>query len=589
MARPAPAPRRKPRHLRPGNPRRRLVGVLLFVLVLFVVIAGRTAQLQLFDGGRYAQLGESQRVRPITLPAERGSVFDRDGNDLALSVPQKTVLADPRYVTDPQATAAALAPVIGVDADALLRKLTVAGSQFVYLARQVSDDVAAKVTELGLAGISLLDESKRFRPSGDLAKSLLGTVDVDNVGIAGLEKQFDTTLTGTPGKLVLERDPAGRTIAVGEHRLTPAQPGDDLQLTIDQAMQYETERALSDQIVKMKAKGGIAIVSDPRTGEILAMANMELPTDGGAPVPSSNNKALTTVFEPGSAAKIVTVAAALEEGTAGPSTVLTVPDHLKVADGSFTDHDPHPTKPMSLTDIVANSSNIGTIMLGQGLGPNRIDQYMRKFGFGSLTSVGFPNESSGLLLPLKDWSGTSIGTIPIGQGISVTALQMLQSFNVIANGGAYIDPKLVLATVDQAGVRHPTPASATRPIVSERTANLVRDMMTAVVNNGTGKQAAIPGYSVAGKTGTARKPLPQGGYRDGAGNYHYVATFAGFTPAEDPRISAIVVLDEPSNDIYASDVAAPVFSRIVSYALRRFDVPPPSVKIQSSAPRRPPP
>jgi cell division protein FtsI (penicillin-binding protein 3) len=314
------------------------------------------------------------------------------------------------------------------------------------------------------------------------------------------------------------------------------------------------------------------------------MASMDKSPDGGAPVPSSYNKALTNVFEPGSANKIITMAAALEEGVTTPQSQLEVPDKLKVSDFTFTDHDPHATQLMTPTDILATSSNIGTIMLGQALGPERLDSYLHKFGFGNPTALSFPDESGGLLLPLNSWSGTSIATIPIGQGVAITALQMLQAFNVIANGGVYVEPKLVLATIDQHGKRHDTPAAGSHQVVSTPTANQVRDMMVAVVQQGTGKQAAIEGYTVGGKTGTARKPQPNGGYMDGAGHYHYVATFAGFTPAEDPTLSAIVAIDEPSNDIYASDVSAPVFSRIVSYALRRFEVPPPGIVLRPTVP-----
>lgn len=560
-----------------------MVAVLALLVVLFAVVAGRLTQLQLLEGDRYAALGASQRVRPVTLPAERGSMFDRDGRDLALSVPQKTVWADPRLVVDPQRTAAELAPVLNMDEPTVLRQLTASGA-FVYLKRQVDETTAATISGLNLPGVELIDESKRFNPSGTLGLSLLGGVDIDNKGIAGLEKQYDSILTGKPGELVLERDPSGHTIATGQHRITPAKPGDDLILTIDQAMQFETERALAEQIVRMGAKGGIAIVSNPKTGEILAMASMDNSADGTGPVSSGYNKALTNVFEPGSANKIITMAAALEEGTTTPTSQLEVADTLDVADFTFRDHDPHDPQVMTPTDILATSSNIGTILLGQQLGAERLDDYLRKFGFGAPTSLGFPDESGGLLLPLNDWSGTSIGTIPIGQGVAITALQMLQAYNVIANGGVYVDPKLVLATIDQHGQRHDTPASGDHRVVSTKTANEVRDMMVAVVHAGTGKQATIDGYTVGGKTGTARKPLPGGGYRDGAGNYHYVATFAGFTPAEDPELSAIVVLDEPSNDIYGGDVSAPVFSRVVSYALRRFAIPPPGVALKSTVP-----
>jgi cell division protein FtsI (penicillin-binding protein 3) len=553
-------------------------------VLLFTVVVGRLAQLQLLDGHRYVQFGESQRVKPVTLPAERGALFDRDGNDLAMSVPQHTVWADPRLVTNPQAEAAALAPVLGIDQNTLLRQLTMTDKQFVYLSRQVDDATAQKVSDLKLGGVDLLEESKRFNPSGDLAQGVLGSVNIDNVGRSGLEQQYESTLTGTPGELVLEEDPGGGTIAGGEHRVTPAQPGNDLVLTIDTAMQFETERALSDQIMKMGAKGGMAIVSNPKTGEILAMADMDRPDPKGPPVPSPNNRALTTVFEPGSASKVITMSAALEEGVVPVDARLTVPDHLQVADGVFTDHDPHPTEQMSLTDILANSSNIGTIMLGQKVGKDRIDSYLRKFGFGSKTSLDFPNESAGIMLPLPNWSGTSIATIPIGQGVAVTALQMLQAYNVIANGGVYVDPKLVLGTVGKDGVRHDAPPSASHRVISTQTAAEVRDMMEQVVATGTGTEAAIDGYTVAGKTGTARKPQPNGGYTDAAGNYHYEATFAGFVPAEDPELSTIVVLDEPTATIFASGASAPTFSRIASYGLRRFEIPPPGITLPSSVP-----
>ncbi|MEY2462901.1 MAG: hypothetical protein QOH64_1039, partial [Acidimicrobiaceae bacterium] len=234
--------------------------------------------------------------------------------------------------------------------------------------------------------------------------------------------------------------------------------------------------------------------------------------------------------------------------------------------------------------ILANSSNIGTIMLGEQLGADRVDSYLHKFGFGAPTSLQFPNESGGLMLPLDGWTGSSIGSIPIGQGVAVTALQMLQAYNVIANGGVYVEPKLVAATIDKSGVRHPTDASATHRVVSTETATKVRDMMVAVVRSGTGKEAGIDGYDVAGKTGTARKPQPKGGYLDEAGHPHYMATFAGFVPAQDPQLSAIVVLDEPTGSIYASDTSAPVFSQVAAYALRRYEIPPPAVRLEPAVP-----
>jgi cell division protein FtsI (penicillin-binding protein 3) len=353
-------------------------------------------------------------------------------------------------------------------------------------------------------------------------------------------------------------------------------------------MQHEAERALGDRIDEMGAIGGQVIVSNPRTGEIYAMADMVVPSEGGPAVPSSQNRALTAVFEPGSVNKVITLAAALEEGVVSPTDQLRVPDRLQISDHLFTDHDPHPTASWTPTDILATSSNIGTILLGQALGPERVDEYLRRFGFGSSTGLEFPDESGGLLLDVDDWSGTSIGSIPIGQGVAVTPMQMLAAFNVLANDGVYVEPKLVLATVDADGERHVTGRSAERRVVSETTARSVRDMMVSVVEAGTGREAAIEGYDVAGKTGTARKPqtphMAGNGYQDLAGNYHYVTTFAGFVPAQDPQLSIIVVIDEPSNGYYASQVTAPVFAELARYALRQFRIPPAAEPYRSTVP-----
>ena len=447
-----------------------------------------------------------------------------------------------------------------------------------------SSPARAASTTWRLPGINRLDEPTRFNPSGDLGRGVLGSVNIDGIGRAGLELQYDSVLAGEPGELVVERGPDGRTIPQGGRQVHPSEAGEDLVLTIDRGMQHEAERALGQRIDEMGALGGQVIISNPRTGEIYAMADMTVPPEGGPAVPSSENRSLTAVFEPGSVNKVITLAAALEEGVVTPTDHLEVPDHLQVSDHTFTDHDPHPTASWTPTDILATSSNIGTIQLALGLGPERVDEYLRRFGFGSQTGLDFPNESGGLLLEADDWSGTSIGSIPIGQGVAVTPMQMLSAFNVIANEGAYVEPKLVLATVDAGGRRHDTARSAERTVVSETTARQVRDMMVSVVAAGTGREAAIEGYTVAGKTGTARKPQANGTYQDAAGNYHYVTTFAGFVPAEDPQLSIIVVIDEPSNAYYASFVAAPVFAELARYALRQLRIPPPGGTYQSTVP-----
>jgi cell division protein FtsI (penicillin-binding protein 3) len=548
--------------------------------IAFALVVGRLSVLQVVEPGRYVAWGASQRTVTQVLPAERGAIVDRNGAELAISVPQRTVWVDPRLVRDRAGTVERLAAVLDLSDD---DRATVAAGladperRFVYVARQIPDELADRVADLSLPGVFFLDESRRFFPSDDVGRAVLGSVDIDNHGVAGLEQQYEDVLAGRPGEVVLERDPDGRTIPFGHHEVHPAVRGDDLVLTLDRAMQYEAERQLVRQVLATGSQGGIAIVSRPSTGEILALANVTVPAPGEMPEPSSANVALVNVFDPGSVAKIVTVAAALEEGAATPQTVLQVPWFLQVYDHQFTDHDQHPVMPWTVGDIVTTSSNIGTIMLAQQVGSERFDDYLHRFGLGRPTGLGFPGESAGQMQGDPDtWCGTCLASQAIGQGISVTAVQMLAAMNVVANGGEYVAPRLVAATVDGDGTEHPAPRSARHRVVSEQTAAAVTDMLVEVVDDaeGTGTLAAIDGYTVAGKTGTARKPLPTGGYQDADGKYHYASTFAGFVPAEDPELSVLVVLDEPTNGYFASEVAAPLFSSLARYALRRFDVPP---------------
>lgn len=535
-----------------------------------------------FDSSKYAAMGESQRVRTITLPAERGAIFDRRGQELAMSVTQQSIWVNPSLVTDPLAAAGALAPILGEDIPTLQERLTRSGS-FVYLARKVDDSIAEKVKELALPGVAFVPESKRMLPAGELATPVLGSVGLDNEGLSGLERQFETRLAGRPGRLVVEKDPGGREIAGGQRDYQPSTRGEDLVLTIDRALQYEAERALAAEIVKAKAKGGTAIAMETATGEILALANLRASEDDTGPpvLPAIRNRAATDIFEPGSVNKLITIAGALEEGIVKPETTLTVASTIQVGKHTFSEHDPHPTVPWSVTEIMANSSNVGSIMIGQKLGKYGLDKYLRAFGFGTRTGLGIPGEAAGLLTDPDKWYSTDIATVPIGQGgVSVTALQMLAAYNTVANGGMYVAPRLVKATVDADGREVPEPPSTRRRVVSTRTAEQVTKMLEEVVRSGTGTLAAIPGYSVAGKTGTARKPA-EGvrGYKAGA----YVSSFAGFVPAERPAITAIIILDEPT-PIFGGLVAAPVFAEIARYGLREFRVPPPAKPPAPTAP-----
>jgi cell division protein FtsI (penicillin-binding protein 3) len=574
--------------------RYRLAGLLVAMAVLFGALGAKLVYIQGVSASRYVAVGRSQRISTVVLPGERGSIFDRSGRELAISIPQTTIWANPHLVTDPRREAEVLGPVLGMDPNPLEAKLST-DAEFVYLARKVDDATAARVKSLKQDGIFSLQESKRFLPDGSLAAPLIGTVGTDNTGLSGIEQEFNGVLSGRAGKLIEERDPAGSQIPGGLHEYQPPARGDDLVLTIDQSLQFETEQALAAEIVAAKAKGGMALLMDSQTGELLAVANLttapapaaaRTPTTATtaatttaagtganatpAIVPAPSAMAFTNVYEPGSVNKLVTVSAALQLGVVRPSDHFAVPDSTEVGGTVFHDAEPHPVENWTTTDILANSSNVGTIGIAQKLGKTNINQYLRAFGFGQTTDVHFPAESAGLLLDPAKWSGTSIATVPIGQGVAVTAVQMLAAYNTVADGGVYVAPKLIAATVDAKGRQHTTPASPRRQVVSPGVASDMTAMLGQVVKVGTGMEAAISGYTVAGKTGTARIPLDGArGYKDGV----YASSFVGFVPAERPALTGIVILDETAQ--FGGTVAAPVFASIARYGLQEFHIPPP--------------
>jgi cell division protein FtsI (penicillin-binding protein 3) len=550
--------------------------VLVVLGLLFAVVASKVIDLQVVNPGRNLAWGEAQRVGTTTLAAERGSILDRNGAELAVSRPTRSVFVDPQLIDSPSAEAALVAPLLGLDVTEVTAKMAGEG-RFAYLKRKVAPEVADQVEALGLPGVAFLDESQRYLPAGDSARSLLGAVDPDNNGISGLEAMYGDVLTGTPGELSLERNPAGRTIAVGDHNLVPAVPGSDVKLTIDRAIQFEAERLLIDQVGTTEAKGGIAIVTKPGTGEILAMANVVRDPETKEVVVGTNNAAVTTQYEPGSVMKLVTVTAALEAGLVEPGTMFNLPSTLRVADAEFGEAEPRGAVSWSVDEILTHSSNVGTIKIGQMVGRDGLYAALRSFGFAEPTAVGFPNESAGALLETKDWSGTSLATIAIGQGVAVTPLQMLQAYNVVANNGEYVAPSLVSATVDADGVEHPATPPTGRRVLSEQTSAQANLMLRSVVSGGTGQLAAIPGYDTAGKTGTAWKRQPGGGYLDANGIRQYQSTFVGFVPAEQPALSVYVMIDEPKSGIYTGGAtAAPVFSKLGGFALRRLGIAPPA-------------
>jgi cell division protein FtsI (penicillin-binding protein 3) len=549
---------------RPGTTRRRLVALLAVLVLVFLAVGVRLVDLQAVGRDRYAQLGLDQRVRKVQLAAERGSVFDRNGHDLAASVPQQTVWANPRVVTDPAGYAAQLAPIVGVDEAALRERLAQGDKGFVYVARKVEGATALKVKALSLRGVDFVPESKRFYPDGPLAGPVLGFVGTDNSGLGGLEAQYNGSLSGKRGELQVELDPQGRQLPGGERQVAESQRGGDLVLTIDQGLQYQAEQVLAEAVGGANAKGGMAIVTDVATGDVLAMANVEGAGPGhpARPAPADQrNRPVVDVYEPGSTNKVITVSGALEDGLIGADSTFPTPGQLNVGGTEYRDEASHPAS-MTAHDIVRQSSNVGAIQIARKLGKERFDAYLRAFGFGQPTGLGFPGEANGLVLPLSQYTETSMASMPIGNGLAVTAMQMLDVYTTIANGGAMRPPRLVAATVGEDGARRDEPMPETRQVVSPATAATMRSMLQDVVANGTGTKAQIPGYEVAGKTGTARKPPYD------SPPYRYVASFAGFAPASAPRLSAIVVLDEPQSNYFGGQVAAPVFARIMEYALR---------------------
>ncbi len=579
--RPAPTP--LPFIGRPGDVGRRCVGFLVVVAIAFGAVVLRLGSLQVVSADEYADRGVAQRVRTVPLPAERGAILDRDGTELALSVPQHTIWADPSAVEDPIAAAEALSPILEMHPLVLIDRLRHEG-RFTYLSRQRTPAVARKVADLHIPGISSYEEPKRFLPAGRLARSLLGTVDLDGRGRSGLELQYQDVLSGRPGRLLVERAIDGRTIPAGNNRLEPPERGQDLLLTIDRDLQYSVEQALSATVQSRGAEGGTVVVMDPRSGEILTMASVDADPPGTPPKQTSMNMALQAVFEPGSINKVVTYSAVLEEGVAEPDTVITVPNQLALPTHTFGDAFEHGTERWPVSEVLARSSNVGTIELAQQLGPERLDSWLRRFGLGQPTGLDFPDEANGIMRDVEDWSATSIGAIPIGHENAVNAVQMLGAFNTIANGGERVSPTLVRATVDAEGERHDRDEPESRRVVSEETAEQMTDMLLGVVEDevGTGGAARVNGYRVAGKTGTARKPDVNdvGTYEAGA----YMASFAGFLPAEDPQLSILVVIDEPRPKYHGGEIAAPLFASVASSALHLLRVPPSTGAAPAPAP-----
>ncbi|MFH8927867.1 peptidoglycan D,D-transpeptidase FtsI family protein [Streptomyces pristinaespiralis] len=606
--RPRPGQRPAPRRVRLGNPRPRLRLVSLGLTLVMLAFVVRLLQVQAVDASAYAAKAEKNRYLSRKLAAERGEITDRAGVALATSVDAYDITADPKMFTPedskapdaPEQAAQLLAPILGKEPAELAAKLKKPGSRYAVLARRQTPQVWNQIKDLKsvyaqkasadkskggpganvLAGVFQEPSSKRVYPNGDLAAGILGFVNASNRGGGGIESMLDETLAGKDGTVTYTQS-GGRRVPTATSREVPAVPGSDVELTIDRDIQWAAQKAIEDQVGKSNADRGYVIVQNTRTGEILAMANAPGydPNDlGQATSASLGNAALQDAFEPGSTAKVVSMAAVLEEKKATPATHVVVPNRLHRGDRLFKDDIDHPTWYLTLNGVLAKSSNIGTILATGQLGKSQpeankvLHSYLRKFGLGSPTGLGYPGETPGILAPPQKWSTSQQYTIPFGQGLSVNAVQAASVYSTVANGGVRIEPTLVRGTKGPDGRFTPAEEPERTRVVSEKTADTLATMLESVVDDeeGTGTKARIPGYRVAGKTGTANRVDPELGVYKG-----YTASFAGFAPADDPQITVYCAIQNPTRGSYfGGQICGPIYQKVMAFALKTLQVAP---------------
>lgn len=548
----------------------RLARVRFLALILMLwasVVVARLAELQLAQGSRYRARAQRQQERRIEVSPLRGSIFDREGRPLAVSVEVSSVYAIPDDVKDPAQAARALANHLGLSEPALLARLTQKRG-FVWLARKIDRNAAAALKKAKIPGVHLVPETKRFYPKGSLAAALLGYVGLDDKGLGGLEHSYDEVIRGKPGEVIALTD--ARRSTYGEADVTdsrPPQAGASLVITIDSGIQFAAEQALTEAVTEAQARSGVAILLDPSDGSVLAMASAPGfdPNDyGHYSAEARRNHAIADAHEPGSTFKIVTGAVALE------NSVVTLDEAIDTGDGTIrvgnaviSEHDHKHFGALTLAEIFEHSSNVGIIRVGLRLGPERLWNGATALGVGRASGIDLPGENAGIFRRPERWSMLSNATISMGQEVSLTPLQLARVAAAIANGGRLVRPRLVRRIAHPDGKVENFQAPPAERAISEETARTVRDLMVGVVERGTGRKAAIPGFVVAGKTGTAQK-AGVGGYQAG----RYVSSFVGFAPSENPRVVGLVLIEEPhGGKYYGGDIAAPVFARVVSQAL----------------------
>jgi cell division protein FtsI (penicillin-binding protein 3) len=540
---------------------------LILMITLLVLVVGRLALLQGVDGGAYANAAEQDRLRTYPIAALRGAVLDRDGQPFAYTVEASRVVADPTVVKDPARTALALTTLLDVPVPELTDRLSQDG-RYVVLAAQVSPETVDAVEALELSGISFEDDPVRLYPAGTVGGQVVGFVGREGAGLAGIEQTFEDQLAGTPGKRRVEVGSGGNPIPSGIDESTPATDGSTVKLTVDQDLEYVTEQRLGEACADGSTTRASAVVLDVHTGQVVAMGSCP-GYDPGAYSDTDpellGNPVVSDVFEPGSVMKAVTLSAAVEEGVATPDTVLSVNGHIDAGDRVVTDAHDHPPKEWTVTGILAKSSNVGAIMLAREVGDEKLEHYLRAFGLGSTTGIELPGESAGILQDSADWTASRAANVPIGQGVSVTTLQMASIYQAIANDGVRIEPRIVESVTGPDGRVRSAPSPENTRVISRSTAEQMAYMLEAVVGpDGTAPLGEIEGFRVAGKTGTAQRANPDCGCYAGGG---YVTTFVGFAPADDPQYVVAVDLERPTSAAEGGQVAAPVFADILRYAL----------------------
>jgi cell division protein FtsI/penicillin-binding protein 2 len=543
------------------------IGLLFAAFFLcFSIVVARALWLQGVRGGALASEATSQQTETVTVPGLRGRILDRRGQELAVSEDAASVYATPYQVKDPERTASRLAAVLGLSHDDLLKGLT-AQSGFSYLAHKVDVPAAEKVKQMNIAGIGILPDSKRTYPQGSLAAQVLGAVGTDGQGLTGLEAGQQSVLGGSDGEEKIVKDARGEPIRLDT--VKPASNGQDIKTTLDSAIQAKTEQVVAAVGQQYAAKGATAIVMDPQNDQILAMANwpaLDLNNLSNASSSELQNMATGFTYEPGSTFKAFTVAGALEDRVVTPDSTFHLEPTIQVADRTIQDAEPRGPVDLSVAQILAQSSNVGAVTVALKLGATKFSHWVSRFGFGRPTGVQYPAEERGIVPSYADYSGSSIGNLPIGQGLSVTPIQMMAAYAAIANGGILRRPQL-LEQVDGQPVDEPAGHRVIKPQVAAQ----VRQMLEGVLApGGTASEVSVPGYTLAGKTGTAQV-AENGGYSD----TKFIASFVGFAPAQNPRLLVAVIVDQPQGtDYFGGSVAAPAFGEIASFALPYLGIPP---------------